>query len=37
LQPGDTCASGLLEITLTLPITEVEKEKLHHIKKGMGL
>ena len=37
LQPGDTCASGLLEIALKLPITEVEKEKLHHIKKGMGL
>ncbi len=37
LEPGDRCASGLLDLALDLPITEGEKQKLQHIRKGMGL
>lgn len=37
LQPGDQCASGLLDLALALPVTEIEKQKLHHLRKGMGL
>ncbi len=37
LQPGDQCASGLLDLALCLPVTEIEKQKLHHLRKGMGL
>ena len=36
-QQGDSCAKGLLDIALTLPISEAETKQLHHIKKGMGL
>ena len=36
-QQGDSCAKGLLELALTLPISQVEIQQLEHIKKGMGL
>jgi len=37
LQPGDMCATGLMELALSLPISEEEKQRLQHIKKGTGL
>ncbi len=37
LQPGDMCATGLLELALSLPLPEGEIQKLQHIRKGMGL
>lgn len=37
LQSGDLCAAGLLDLALSLPITELEKEKLQHIRKGMAI